>query len=188
MPRGRPRFGYFIFDCPSDHEVDGAILSESDAIRAVLANRNLGTRLKRVTCTTVSSFRAIGPRAYAGIKYVHLGGHGSKSGIGFIGGSVKWADVADKLKSMFPKLKADEQRVLTLSCCYSKAGIVAMKPLLAGHFTASYHFVPDTIGFSTAITTWSMFYLKKKLTRPHLAIKDDINKFMGEDILEFIAV
>ena len=188
MPRGRPKFGYFIFDCPSDHEIDGSILSESDAIRSVLSNRSLGTKLKSVTCTTVSSFRAITARQYAGIKYVHLGGHGSTNGIGFIGGSVKWAEVATKLRAMFPALNAGEQRVLSLSCCHSRDGINAMSASLKGHFTAAYHFVPVKIGFATAITTWSMFYLKKRLSRPHLAIKEDINKFMGEDVLRFVAI
>lgn len=190
MPKskGRPKFGYFIFDCPSDHEIDGWLLSESDAIRAVLANRNLGTRLKQVTCTTVDSFKAVTPRQYAGIKYVHLGGHGSKAGLGFIGGAVSWADIGKKLSAMFPALPQDEQRVLTLSCCYSSHGATALAKTLKGHFTAIYHFVPEEIGFSTAITTWSMFYLKKKLARPHLAIKEGINKFMGEEILRFVQI
>lgn len=185
---GRPKFGYFIFDCPSDHEIDGWLLSEADAIRAVLANRNLGSRLKQVTCTTVESFKAVTPRSYAGIRYVHIGGHGSKDGIGFIGGSVKWSEIASKLVAMFPKLAVDEKRVLTLSCCHSGHGASALATTLKGHFTAIYHFIPEEIGFSTAITTWSMFYLKKKIERPHEAIKNDINKFMGEDILRFVAI
>jgi hypothetical protein len=188
MPRGRPKFGFFIFDCPSDHEIDGSVLSESDTIKAVLSNRNLGSRLKSITCTTADSFRAVPARKYAGIKYVHLGGHGSKSGLGFIGGSIKWADVADKLASIFPKLKDDEQRVLTLSCCFSEAGINAMAPRLKQHFSAAYHFVPEKIGFATAITTWSMFYLKKKPARPHGAIMKGINDFMGEDVIQIVEI
>ena len=145
MPAGRPRFGFFIFDCPSDHEVDGAILTESQAIRAVLSNRDLGTRLKSVTCSTVAGFGAVPTRPYKGIRFVHLGGHGSPSGLGFIGGSLPWADVAAKLVSLFPALTGTDQRVLTLSCCHSQAGVLAMKPHLQGHFSAAYHFAPVTV-------------------------------------------
>ncbi|WP_211209886.1 hypothetical protein [Uliginosibacterium gangwonense] len=171
--------------CSKDRE---QVLSESDTIRAVLANRNLGTRLKQVTCTTVDSFKAVMPRQYAGIRYVHLGGHGSKAGLGFIGGAISWVDIGKKLIAMFPTLPEGQQRVLTLSCCYSRDGATALAKTLKGHFTAIYHFVPEKIGFSTAITTWSMFYLKKKLVHPHSAVKDSINKFMGEDILRFVPV
>jgi len=62
-----------------------------------------------------------------------------------------------------------------------------MGTILQDYFTAIYHFVPEEIGFSEAMTTWSMFYLKKNLSRPHSAIKDEINKFMGKDLLEFSA-
>jgi len=56
-----------------------------------------------------------------------------------------------------------------------------MKDALEGHFSAAYHFVPRKIGFSKAITTWSMFYLKKRLRHPHKAIREDINTFIGEE-------
>lgn len=61
-----------------------------------------------------------------------------------------------------------------------------MATKLKDHFSAAYHFVPDKIDFSTAITTWSMFYLKKNLKRPVKAIKKDINKFMGEKVIQFV--
>lgn len=185
--RGRPHFGYFIFDCPSDHEIDGAIVTESDAIRSVLWNKSLGGRLKGLRLTTAESFLKAKERKYTGVRYVHLGGHGSKSGIAFIGGSVKWNDVAEKLTKFFPKLGAGEQRVLTLSCCHSGSGVVAMGPKLKGHFTAIYHFNSDTVGFSQAMTIWSMFYLKKRLSKPHAAIMKDINTFMGTDVLCAVA-
>lgn len=188
MPAGRPKFGYFIFDCPSDHEIDGKLLSEADAIRAVLANRTLGTRLKQVICTTPASFRSTSPRRYAGIKFVHIGGHASKTSLAFIGGTVGWRDVADKLVALFPKLADGEQRVLTLSCCYSRNAVTTMKPVLKKHFTAVYHFASDDAEFSTAITTWSMFYLKKELKHPHQALRDEINKFMGNDVLRFVEI
>ncbi|MRH00683.1 hypothetical protein GIY21_10310 [Xanthomonas sontii] len=185
--RGRPHFGYFIFDCPSDHEIDGSLVTESDAIRSVLWNKSLGGRLKGLRLTTAESFNDAKERKYTGVRYVHLGGHASKTGIGFIGGSVKWQDVAEKLTKFFPKLGEGEQRVLTLSCCHSIAGVKAMGPILKGHFSAIYHFKTEEIGFSQAMTIWSMFYLKKKLSRPHGAIMKDINTFFGSEVLGGIA-
>lgn len=186
--KGRPKFGYFIFDCPSDHEVDGALVTESDAIRSVIWNKSLGGRLKGLRLTTASSFLDAKERKYSGVRYVHLGGHGSPKGLDFIGGSVKWADVATKLIKFFPKLVQGEQRVLTLSCCYSKDGAQAMKAILKGHFTAIYHFKSDEVGFSRAMTVWSMFYLKKRLSKPHGAIMKDINAFMGSEVLGGVAL
>jgi len=188
MPKGRPRFGFLVFDCPSDHEIDGSLVTESETIRAVLANRNLGSRLKVVRVSTVKSVEALPNRAYSGVRYVHLGGHGSLSGLDLVGGRIKWPDVAKTITSVLPTLKEKEQRVLTLSCCYSEQGVLAMKLHLKGYFSAAYHFVPITIGFSQAITVWSMFYLKKKLRRPHGAIAQDINAFLKEDILAFVAI
>lgn len=189
MPKakGRPKFGYFVFDLPSDHEINETLVTESDVIRSILANRALGTQVKSLKFTTASSFKDCPERKYSGIRYVHLGGHGGKNGIGFIGGTVSWVKVAEKLTKLFTKLAHDEQRVLTLSCCNSTHGVAAMRATLQGYFTAIYHFAPEKIGFSTAMTTWSMFYLKKNLTRPHSAIKNDINGFLGEDILRIVA-
>jgi hypothetical protein len=186
--RGRPHFGYFVFDCPSDHEIEGSIITESDAIRAVIANKSLGGRLKSLKLTTATSFNNARGRAYSGVRYVHLGGHGSTSGLAFIGGSVTWSSVATKLKEFFPVLGEDEQRVLTLSCCYSAIGAEALSPLLQGYFTAIYHFKDEEVAFSMAMTTWSMFYLKKRLSKPHSAIMEDINVFMGKDFLGFVPV
>lgn len=185
--RGRPKFGYFIFDCPSDHEIDGALVTESDAIRSVLWNKNLGGRLKGLRLTTADSFKNAKERKYTGVRYVHLGGHASENGIAFIGGSVKWRDVAKKLTKCFPKLSDGERRVLTLSCCHSAYGVAAMRQELKGHFTAIYHFNLETIGFSQAMTIWSMFYLKKKLVRPHGAIIKEINSFIGAEVLGVVA-
>lgn len=63
-----------------------------------------------------------------------------------------------------------------------------MKPFLKGHFTAIYHFKSEEIGFSHAMTIWSMFYLKKKLSRPHGAIMKDVNTFMGSEVLGGVAL
>jgi hypothetical protein len=186
--RGRPHFGYFVFDCPSDHEIEGSIITESDAIRAVIANKSLGGRLKSLKLTTAASFINSRGRAYSGVRYVHLGGHGSTSGLAFIGGSVQWSNVATKLKEFFPVLGQDEQRVLTLSCCYSEIGARSLSPLLKGHFTAIYHFKEEEVAFSMAMATWSMFYLKKRLSKPHAAIMNDTNIFMGKDFLGAVPV
>jgi len=189
MNKGRPKFGFFIFDCPSDHEIDSSLPTESEVIRAVLVNRKLGSRIKPpVRCSTIDSFKSAKERQYEGIKFVHIGGHGSRTALGFVGGWLKWSDVAAKLITLFPKLHGNEQRVLTLSCCYSEYGIASMKSTLRGHFSAAYHFVPPKIGFSKAITTWSMFYLKKRLNDPHEAIKEDINSFMGKKVLRFVSI
>lgn len=185
--RGRPHFGYFIFDCPSDHEIDGALVTESDVIRSVIWNKNLGGRLKGLRLTTADSFKNARERIYTGVRYVHLGGHASKNGIAFIGGSVNWQDIAKKLTKLFPRLAAEEQRVLTLSCCHSTDGVAAMRSILKGHFTVIYYFKPDKIGFSQAITIWSMFYLKKRLSRPHGAVMKSINSFMGTEVLGGVA-
>ena len=75
---GRPQYSYLVFDFPSDHEIDGAIVTESDAIRSVLANKSLGGRLKLIRCTTASTFKTLKAREYPGIRFVHLGCHGSE--------------------------------------------------------------------------------------------------------------
>jgi len=121
------------------------------------------------------------------VGYVHLATHGLRSGkgIGLIGGTVDWAKVAHMLKRVAPPLSGATQRVLTLSCCYSDAGYGALKPLLKNRFTGSYYFAVQEIEFADAITNWAMFYKKKTISRPHQAVVTQINKFFGEDILEF---
>ena len=93
-----------------------------------------------------------------------------------------------KLKEFFPVLGQDEQRVLTLSWCYSEIGAKSLSPLLKGHFTAIYYFKEEEVEFSMAMATWIMFYLKKKLSKPHAAIMNDINLFMGKDFLGAVPV
>jgi hypothetical protein len=117
-----------------------------------------------------------------------LAGHGSKNGLGFIGGTLGWLEVSGKLTKLFPILKNDDQRILTLSCCYSGDGVTTMSKSLQKHFTAAYHFVPDEISFASAMTTWSMFYLKKNLKHPHAKIADSINDFMGQKIVKFVDI
>lgn len=188
--RGRPKFGYFMIDCPSDHEIDDWLVSECDVIHAVLANRNLKSRLKKVRCSTKQSFESIPATKYSGIRYVHIGGHGSEHGLGFIGGAIAWSDVGKKLKQIFPALVGDERRILTLSCCHSDAGVAVLKSQLANHFSGIYSFSAKKIDYSTAIATWSMFFFRKDLDTPQDKIAADINSFFGggKNVLRFSLV
>ena len=43
---GRKGYGYLLFDFPADHEIEDRLPTECDAIRAVLFNDELGSRLK----------------------------------------------------------------------------------------------------------------------------------------------
>ena len=54
---------------------------------------------------------------------------------------------------------------------------------LKGYCSGIYYFKDQRIRFSTAITVWCMFYLKKSLKHPHKASADKINKFLGEEVL-----
>lgn len=82
----RPSYGYLLFDFPSDHEIDSVLSTECDVIKAVLANRNLASRLKICRCSSFGTFNNLKLCQYKGIRFVHIGGHGSKSGLEFIGG------------------------------------------------------------------------------------------------------
>jgi len=163
-------------------------VTESEVIRAVISNKSLGGRFKVLKLTTRDSFLRANERRYLGVRYVHLGGHGSPKGIGLIGGSVTWKEVAKKLIAYFPSLKPGEQRVMTLSCCHSLDGIREMRDTLKGHFSAIYHFKSDEIEFAKAMTIWGMFYLKKRLSRPHGQVMKDINTFMGTEVLGGMAI
>lgn len=186
IQQGRPKYGFLLFDCPSDHEIEGSLVTECEAIKAVLSNRKLGSQLKILRCASTEAFDKLPQRIYPGIRFVHLGGHGSLNGLGLIGGHLSWDKVAQYIYSVLPNLNNGEQRVLTLSCCHSSTGAKKMKKKLTQYFTGIYYFVPDKIAFSTAITVWSMFYLKKKLDRPHKAVVDSINEFLGEKIISFM--
>ena len=99
MSKDRPKFKFFIFDCPSDREINGSLPTESDVIRAVLANRGSASKLKIIKCSTAESFRSRRKTQYAGVKYVHIGGHGSNKGLGFIGGWLSPSGM-DKLRTL----------------------------------------------------------------------------------------
>lgn len=185
MPSGRPPFGFLLINLPSDHEVDGNIVTECQVIGAILHNRQLASVTKMITASSRSNFKGAQWRPYEGIGFVHLATHGGKKGIGLIGGSASWREVGDQLKRAAPRLSRKQQRVLCLSCCYSRAGLNKLAPLLKGHFTHAYHFADDKVSFATATTTWAMFYRKKTLNRPLRAIVDPINEFFGRETIAF---
>lgn len=185
---GRPKIRYFIFDCPSDHEIEGTLVTESEAIRAVLANKHgRPTLVCARRFTTSDSFKAA-KGTYGGVRLVHLGCHGSPDGLDLIKGKVKWKRVAERLCALFPALKPSEERVLALSCCHSADGARALKRHLRGHFSGICHFVEEEIGFSEAMTAWSMFYLKVKHKKPLGSVLDPINRFMGRTTLKDVVV
>lgn len=185
MATGRPPYGFVLIDLPSDHEIENGIVRECQVIAAILHNRAFGTVTKTFTATSVENFKSAGWRSYPGTGFVHLSTHGGKTGIGLIGGDLRWAHVADKLKTVAPQLAKNQRRVLCLSCCYSETGIGRLKPLLKGHFTHAYYFAAKKISFATAMTVWSMFYRKKSLEQPLKAVVDPINRFFGTETIAF---
>lgn len=185
MARGRPTLGFLLIDLPSDHEIERNIVRECQVISAILSNRGLGGRTKIITATSVENFGGAGWRSYKGIGFVHLATHGSRAGIGLIGGTLEWRVVANRLIAVAPPLRSNQKRVLCLSCCYSEAGFKRLRPHLKGHFTHVYHFADEKIGFATAMTVWSMFYRKKSLARPIRAVVKRINEFFERDTIVF---
>ena len=132
----------WFIDCPSDHEIDGILTTECDTLKALISNRNLGSRLKNpIKISTVESFRNIKESYKYSPQYVHLAGHGSKDGLGLIGGLIEWEEVGRKLSNIMKELKKNEKRVLCLSCCHSQDGFNSIKKELSNHFTGCYFFI-----------------------------------------------
>lgn len=102
-----------------------------------------------------------------------------------LGGNLSWADAAKQITRHLHKLVDDQQRVMVFSCCHSKDGFEATKAVFKDYFTGAYYFNRENIPFAYAITVWGMFYLKKKLNKPHGAIVEAVNKFLDEDLLAF---
>ncbi len=182
MPRRK--YGFLLFDFPSDHEVDFALPTESEVVWALLVNRHLGSRVKLIKATTEERLKRL-PRYQYGVQFVHVGGHASSSSLGFIGGSIGLRKAARLITGSLRKLPSREQRVLCLSCCHSKAAFKGMLPELRGYFTACYYFRRKVVTFAQSLTTWTMFYYRKDLHRPHRKIVDRVNEFFGEEVLAF---
>ena len=170
---------YLLLDNPSDHEVDDGVVTECDVIRAILSNRGLGTKIKLVRSSTRERFSR-SKQATKSVKFVHLAGHGSQDDLGLIGGGIGWEDVAAAIAAFVQPLTNSQQRVLSLSCCYSQAAVTKMADLLNDYFTAIYYFEDDEVAFSQTMVIWSMFYHEKNLRRPEQAIVDRINGFFGQ--------
>lgn len=167
---------FLLYDLPSDHEVDLNIVTECDVIRSIISNRQQGKKVKVIRAT-----QELPPTNKTNeVAYVHLSGHGNKQGLGLIGGSVKWVDVAEHILRAVQRLKGGRKRVLCVSCCHSKDAVDQMFPLLKGYFTRVYYFSDHKIGFAASMTVWSMFYSKQNLSRP-LVLAPAINEFFSRN-------
>ena len=177
---------YLLLDSPSDHEVDDSVVTDCDVIRAIVSNEGLGQKVKLVKSTTKDRFSRP-PRPTKFVKYVHLSGHGNEKRLCLIGGNVKWKDVAKQIAKFVKKLDADQQRILCISCCYSKEAAAKMTRSLSDYFTAIYYFRKEDVTFAEAMTVWSMFYFyhEENLSNPEGAIVKRINKFFNDDVLVF---
>lgn len=182
-----------ILDCISDHEVEKNLVTEGDALRSILANRNWdrGPRLRKFA--TATSFEKWKPRSISDIYYMHLTAHANEKQLAFIEEFITWEDVANKLSAVVPKLNGDQRRALCLSCCYSSDATAKLIPGLRGYFTCIFYASrkrPEKpprkslkyykkVDFDESIALWSMFYLKKPLAEPHdgKSIRRAINTF-----------
>ena len=178
-------YTYLLVDLPADHEVEGALATECDSIRGILTNKLRGSKVKHVRATTLEGLSKTVPQnPYPHIKYVHLACHGHEDGIGLIGAKLRWSRLAQYLVRYVPPLRANQRRVLSLSCCHSKDGATKMARELKGHFTAAYYLTEPEVGFDTSMVVWSMFYHRKGLHTPLAKVKDRINVFFGDRPLE----
>jgi hypothetical protein len=180
----RQKYGFLLFDFPSDHEVDLALPTESEVVWALLINRDFGTRVKLIKATTEARLKKLPSYRYA-VQFVHVAGHGSAFSLGLLGGSIGLRKAARLMTRSLHRLRQGEKRILCLSCCYSREAFKRMRPYLRGYFTGCYYFRRKRVTFAQSLTTWSMFYYRKDLRRPHHKIIERINDFFQEDILEF---
>ncbi len=114
----KPKLGYLLFDLPSDHEVERAIATQCETIEAIISNRGMQARVKRIRVASIERFMNYPTYRY-GVQFVHLACHGGRRGIGMLGGIVGWGDVAKQIVKHLHPLKGGEQRVMCFSCCYS---------------------------------------------------------------------
>lgn len=173
---------YLLLDSPSDHEVDDSVVTECDVIKAIVSNKDEGQKVKLVKSTTKDRFSRP-PVPLKSVTYVHLSGHGNEKGLCLIGGSVKWKDVAKQIAKSVKKLTNDQQRVLCISCCYSKEAAAKMTRNLSDYFTAIYYFREKKVTFAKAMAVWPMFYHEKDLSNPEKPIVKRINKFFDGKVL-----
>ncbi|MBP7947567.1 MAG: hypothetical protein KA191_16075 [Verrucomicrobia bacterium] len=180
----KPKLGYLLFDLPSDHEVEEALATECKVIESLIHNMRLKARVKRVCVASIEKFTKYPTYRYQ-VQFVHLACHGGKDGIGMLGGTMRWTEVARQITKHLHKLKDDQKRVMVFSCCHSSDGFHATRMALKDYFTGAYYFSSETVSFSDAITIWTMFYRNKRLAKPHGAIVKVINEFLGKNLLVF---
>lgn len=184
----RKKLRFLMFDFPSDHEVDVALSTECELIKALLTNRGLGSRLKLMKFSSNESLKKL-PNYKYDPKFVHISGHGGTNSLGLIGGSISWNKLCDDvLTKLLDPLEGEETRVLFLSCCHSKDGIDVIKNKMPNYFTGAYFYKPEIIAFATSITISSMFYRKKLLKNPHAAICKNINNFFNKAFLGYVSI
>ncbi|NCB26100.1 MAG: hypothetical protein EOM62_11610 [Bacteroidia bacterium] len=180
----KPKLGYLLFDLPSDHEIESTLATECRTVEAIIHNNGMPARVKRICVASPERFMNFQKYKYA-VQFVHLACHGGKKSIGMLGGHVEWKEVAKQVARHLHPLANDQQRIICFSCCYSKDGFDHTKSAFSSYFTGAYLFAKTEVPFAQAVTVWAMFYLKKKLTKPHEAIVQSINDFIGEKLLIF---
>lgn len=178
-------YAYLLIDLPSHHEVEWVLATECDSVRGILSNMHMGSKVKHVRATTLKGLAKTVPQSpYSHVKYVHLACHGDENGVSLIGAKLPWSQLAQRLVQYVPPLDGDDQRVLCLSCCYSKSGARKMQQRLRRHFTAVYYLTEPEVGYDTSMVVWSMFYYRKSLQAPVAKIKSRINQFFDHDPIE----
>ena len=137
MPK--PKLGYLLFDLPSDHEVQGALATESKVIEALILNRGEKAKVKRVCIASKEQFMECPTYKYK-VQFVHLACHGGPHGIGLLGGEATWNEVSTRISRFLHPLTTDQQRVIVFSCCHSRDGYEATRGALSTYFTGAYYF------------------------------------------------
>jgi len=180
----KPKLGYLLFDLPADHEVESALATECKVIESLIHNRGMKARVKRICVASKERLKQYPTYRYR-VQFVHLACHGSRKGVGMLGGTMTWTSVAAQITKHLRPLSRGQKRVIVFSCCHSTDALHATEKFLRTYFTGAYYFNAQKVAFSKAMTIWAMFYFRKRLSKPHEAIVEDINKFIGEDILAF---
>ena len=182
-------YTYLLLDMPSDHEIEGFVMTECDVIRALLVNKGVGKSVKLIKFTTEESLGNIPQKPYKGIRYVHMSSHGLKNGIGLIGGRVEWKRVANWINEYLEPLSDKQTRALCLSCCFAEEGVKKMRPILKDYFNGIYYLSEEGQFFSTSMVVWSMFYYHKKKYSPtkrsgKMRSAKKLEDFFGEEVLK----
>ncbi|QJW83946.1 hypothetical protein HK414_08135 [Ramlibacter terrae] len=169
-----------LLDLPDDDEVEGFLSSECEIVKAILASRGLGGRIKHFRFTSLQSLER--PASYEyDPKFVHISGHGGNHSISLLGGEVTRNDLAeDFLAPRLKVLEGEETRILFVSTCFSEHGVDRILDQIPDRFTGAYYFSEDEVPFADALTAAAMFYRRKELNRPHQKILANINSYFGK--------